>query len=331
MTLAAHPNRFGGICGDYKGNTYSNHENGKVLNCYTDYAVIGSADSNNAGTMEDSECSIDDERFASGEIAYKLNQGREDDKAVWYQTLKTDTSSAFEGARVYYGYQDCRHSDAEYANTYLNSTAEHCYDTEPEFEWSEDYRACEAIFTCSLDSTHEKKEADCKIAEDTSDPEKTIYTASVTMQGNTYTDTQTPKNRVVSITMSWNEMEFDYTVGVWDAENHQYEEGIWSPTKEDGDVLTVTNNGTVELDISAYYEPIEDSEVKGSVTVKDSEAEGSVIVDDPESARFHLALGKQQELYLTLSGEMKKKTKHQQVGTIVLQLEESVSDTENAG
>ena len=79
VDISAHTNRFGGIVGDYQG--------GKVINCYTSFATIGSTESSVIGTMEGCEAGVSEERFFSGEIAYKLNGGVTDGTQPYYQIL----------------------------------------------------------------------------------------------------------------------------------------------------------------------------------------------------------------------------------------------------
>ena len=61
---------------------------------------------------------------------------------------------------------------------------------QPEWQWAEDFSTAQAVFTCEHDSTHQEK-VDAEITEDTSVSGKISYTASVTFEGNEYTDTKT--------------------------------------------------------------------------------------------------------------------------------------------
>ncbi len=80
VNISAHTNRFGGIVGDYQG--------GMVDNCYTTFATIGStANGGVTGTAVNSEDGISIERFATGEIAYKLNKGVTDGTQPYSQLL----------------------------------------------------------------------------------------------------------------------------------------------------------------------------------------------------------------------------------------------------
>ena len=68
----------------------------------------------------------------------------------------------------------------------------HVYGT-PEFDWSEDYQTCTAVFTCEFCDDEQKIE--CDITSETTESTctedgKTVYTATVTFADKEYTDTQ---------------------------------------------------------------------------------------------------------------------------------------------
>ncbi len=135
MTLAGFNNRFGGISGDYSG--------GKLENCYTDYSALASSQ---AGTATNCEAGVSAERFASGEIAYKLNGSTSEDDLVWGQLIGTDKYPVFGGEVVYY--------NENKTPSYYNFTHEH--------EWK-----YEAVDTNS-DNVNDKITATCE-AEDCTD------------------------------------------------------------------------------------------------------------------------------------------------------------------
>ena len=68
----------------------------------------------------------------------------------------------------------------------------HAYGT-PEFDWSEDYQTCTAVFTC--ESCDDEQKMECDITSETTEPTctedgKKVYTATVTFADKEYTDTQ---------------------------------------------------------------------------------------------------------------------------------------------
>lgn len=279
--------------------------------------------SNEEASNDDGTTGKTAKQFQSGEVAWLLNKGTvgtsgsatTDGTQSWYQDLGSDLYPTFTGKTVYHGYQSCLSEDAEYANTALNPDKSHSYTLAPYFSWSADYKSCSAIFMCVCDINHETCEVQCEMSFDTSDPNKTICTASVTMAGKTYTDSRTTQNAVISVTVSWSEMEFDYTAGEWDAENHKYAVGEWTPTYANGDSLTITNAGNVKLDVSVSYEQTENSGVEGTVTVEDS-----------ETGTFILGIEAEKRVSLSLSGEPNEHVKHELVGNVILYLGSSVLD-----
>jgi len=61
-----------------------------------------------------------------------------------------------------------------------------------EWKWSSDYRSASALFLCSHDSSHTNEQT-ARVSV-TRLPDEAIYTATVTLNSNTYTDTRTVKN-----------------------------------------------------------------------------------------------------------------------------------------
>ncbi|MBQ7182208.1 MAG: hypothetical protein IJR87_13080 [Bacteroidaceae bacterium] len=84
ITLSGYGDRFGGIAGDTKND---NGWAGTVENCYTDFGRITSSQ---AGTTTGGAAGVSAERFANGEIAYKLNGSKTTLESVWRQNLEED-------------------------------------------------------------------------------------------------------------------------------------------------------------------------------------------------------------------------------------------------
>ena len=58
---------------------------------------------------------------------------------------------------------------------------------------------------------------------------------------------------IVSVEITWGAMEFTYSDGTWNAETHTYEGEGWMPDETDGNRITVTNTGNVEVNVSYGY------------------------------------------------------------------------------
>ena len=89
--------RCGNLVSDIRGDLNSSDRPGTVTNCYTDAASVAGAQTGNRVTG--CEASVSAKRFASGEIGYKLNEGRTADQR-WFQTCGTGRT-AFYGRIVY--------------------------------------------------------------------------------------------------------------------------------------------------------------------------------------------------------------------------------------
>ena len=99
----------------------------------------------------------------------------------------TENGKAIYTAKVTFG-------DKEYTDVKEQEipASGHTYGT-PEFNWSEDYQTCTAVFTC--ESCDDQQKMECDIVSETTDPTctedgKTTYTATVAFEGKEYSDTQ---------------------------------------------------------------------------------------------------------------------------------------------
>lgn len=102
---------------DYAGGIAGQTSGGTIQNCFTDYTAINT----DSGTTIQNcffkgEGGITEEEFASGSVAYSLNNGRT--PSVWKQTLGTQAYPGFNGQNVYYD----EASDTYYNLSRLNLT-----------------------------------------------------------------------------------------------------------------------------------------------------------------------------------------------------------------
>lgn len=108
--------------------------NGKMLNCFTTYDLLGEY---NSGTdITGSVAAVTDERFSSGEITYLLNDLKVEPDSVWKQSLGDDAFPSFNGKYVDYdetkGYYNRSHDHSfEYSASddtiTAVCTAEYCF------------------------------------------------------------------------------------------------------------------------------------------------------------------------------------------------------------
>lgn len=122
-------------------NTYNTTSSGAIVNCFNVGRVTGTGSSNIGGIRGDGNGTISNcycissqltdsaattktpEQFASGEVAYLLNNSVTDGKQIWYQNIDNDATPddypKFDGGTVYYlDYKDT------YSNTYSEAPKE---------------------------------------------------------------------------------------------------------------------------------------------------------------------------------------------------------------
>ena len=130
-TLSIYLGKAGGICGSSSGsitNCYStgnvsgyytgklcgNNSSG-VTNCY--YQDSSESDSIAGTTFKEAT------QFASGEVAYLLNEGKSDSDVVWRQTINTDTAPVLDSTHsIVYASKPC---ESEFANTEITTEKKH--------------------------------------------------------------------------------------------------------------------------------------------------------------------------------------------------------------
>ena len=55
------------------------------------------------------------------------------------------------------------------------------------------------------------------------------------------------------IDITWGDLEYTYSDGIWNASDHKYEDVGWTVNAENGDVISVTNEGNKAVTISIDY------------------------------------------------------------------------------
>ena len=211
------------------------------------------------------------EQFKSGEVTWLLNDQKSDDSVVWRQTLATNAFLGFHGRIVY----------TNEAGTYQNDTFE-----TPTAE----------LFTFvppeNLEQNGEKKEASVYLNSGITGMGTftvrykksggTTYLASAPtevgayevwislsdgtrynggeLQMGTFTITEP---EIVSVSITWGSLEFEYQDSKWNPETCKYTESGWTTTQENDASITVTNNGNVDVDVEYRFTAAEDlTEVK---------------------------------------------------------------------
>ena len=178
--------RTGGIVGEISiddgsipsGDDESTALGANISNCYTTYKQICS---NATGT--NCEASVSADRFASGEIAWLLNDGKTDGTQKWYQKLGENGDSypvlaATEGKTVYYGYENClsesktysndlRYAEKEDAHVWTEGRCDNCgQECEHEFVQREnDDSTSHVCKICGIDTDHDWSNGKCTVCD----------------------------------------------------------------------------------------------------------------------------------------------------------------------
>ena len=113
--------RCGNLVSDTKNDKGELESCAYVDNCYTDADRVSGTQS---GFVITNEASVSAERFASGEITYKLNGSSA--SGAWKQTLETHSLPGFNGSAVYQVYK-CDRKTITYSNDPTNPQTNHTY------------------------------------------------------------------------------------------------------------------------------------------------------------------------------------------------------------
>ena len=127
--------RCGNLVSDTRADNSETDRRGTVINCYTDAARVTGTQTGNL--TSNCEAGVTADRFASGEIAYRLGQ-------AWGQTLGKDALPTPGKAQVYYGYTTCHRDQTAPIYTNQQTTAE-----KPGHRFNENYicTVCELVCT----------------------------------------------------------------------------------------------------------------------------------------------------------------------------------------
>lgn len=265
------------------------------------------------------------EQFKSGEVTWLLNDQKSDDSVVWRQTLATNAFPGFHGRIVY----------TNEAGTYQNDTFE-----TPTAE----------LFTFvppeNLEQNGEKKEASVYLNSGITGmgtftvrykkSDETSYLASAPTEAGTYevwislsdgtrynggelqmgTFTIT-EPEIVSVSITWGSLEFEYQDSKWNPETCKYTESGWTTTQENDASITVTNNGNVDVNVEYHFAAAEDlTEVKSLQ---------GIFVDEEDQPMDTLSVpagGAAKKAELRLDSDKPTASFHKTIGTIKIVIKE---------
>ena len=116
-----------------------------------------------------------------------------------------------------------------------------------------------------------------------------ITVTAVDNVGNSFVSYKDIHVDIVSVDITWGDMEFTYSDGTWNAETHTYEGVGWSPDKTDGNKITVQNSGDVEVSVSYRYTQTK-SQVSGGFTDGEAVITAPVVLPAVEKKSAWLSL-----------------------------------------
>lgn len=155
------------------------------------------------------------------------------------------------------------------------------------------------------DETRHRKQ--CAACDSTDTPEEHIFGAPVG-EKRTCKVCGYEERKIITVTITWSEMAFTYTDGVWDPETHDFPPGEWTADSADGDIITVENEGDGEVTVSFVYTPLADF-VNGSF-----EDETGAAIESPAA----LPAGDRKYARLRLDGKPQQDTDAAVIGTVTV-------------
>ena len=136
-----------------------------------------------------------------------------------------------------------------------------------------------------------------------------VYVTATDNAGNKHTATYGLHVDIVSVDITWGDLEFTYTDGTWNAGTHAYEGGGWTADSTDGNKITVENKGTTGINISAAYAGT------GAVSGSFTDSEGSAV-----TGSVTLSVNEKKALYLALAGKPAAALNKTPLGTVTITL-----------
>ena len=130
-------------------------------------------------------------------------------------------------------------------------------------------------------------------------------TRQITLTGECVINYLTETSAVTSVDITWGNMEFEYTDGVWNTQSHSYEGAGWSDNNSGS--VTVKNTGTSSATASFSYST-ERSDITGSFT------DGDIAINEP----VEVLLDDEITVYLILSGRPEETLKSTKIGTVTV-------------
>lgn len=114
----------------------------------------------------------------------------------------------------------------------------------------------------------------------------------------------------ISVDITWSALDFTYSDGTWNPENHAYENGGWVTNTSDGNQIRVENKGVTDVKVIFSY------------TQKNPAVSGSFAdnVGKPITSPVRLSTTEARDARLTLKGKPNENLKSAEIGTVTITL-----------
>lgn len=114
----------------------------------------------------------------------------------------------------------------------------------------------------------------------------------------------------ISVDITWSALDFTYSDGTWNPENHAYEGDGWMTNTSDGNQIRVENKGKADVTVTFRYTQT-NSAVSGSFTDK---------AGTPITSPMTLPAKNKKNAMLTLKGKPNENLKSAEIGTVTITL-----------
>lgn len=123
----------------------------------------------------------------------------------------------------------------------------------------------------------------------------TMDKQNITLNDSLTINYKTASSTVTSVDVTWGSLEFVYDDGSWDTKTHKWTNGGWYPVATDSNIITVKNNGNIEVKANLSYKSETDYAELTGVFVDNANAVVDTYIDIPVG-------GSEKNFWLNISG-----------------------------